>query len=416
MDAVVVGAGVAGLAAAGTLARAGWNVTILEARDRIGGRIHTLHDPLCPVPVELGAEFVHGMPRELFDLIHAHRLPAVEVSGGHLCYRDGRLEACDDFEKVEGLLAKMGEARQRDDESFERFLERVEADEETKIHAIDYVESFNAARKERISVHALAMQQEVEGDRAFRLAAGYDSVVTALFSAIPHERCRLHLNTPVERIEWRRGEVCIDGRFTAQRAIVTLPLGVLKAGVVRIDPKPAGLDSALEAVEMGNAARVVFRFRERFWDTREDLATMSFLHADHDWPWPVWWSSAPVQAPILTAWAGGPGAASDPQAALRTLAQLFQMPLSRVEEQYEAKHWHDWASDEWSRGAYSYVRAGGLASLEWFSQPVEETLYFAGEHTDTTGNWGTVHGAIASGLRAAVGTTEAAGPRAPKRS
>src|ERR1700681_356366 len=97
VDVIVVGAGVAGLAAAGELARAGVGVTIIEARDRIGGRVFTRHDPLCTVPIELGAEFVHGTPAELFDLIHGQGLLAVEVTGGHLCYRDGGLTDCGDW-------------------------------------------------------------------------------------------------------------------------------------------------------------------------------------------------------------------------------------------------------------------------------------------------------------------------------
>jgi monoamine oxidase len=407
VDILIVGAGVSGLAAAGELARAGHNVTIVEARDRIGGRVYTRHDPLCPVPIELGAEFVHGTPANLFALIHAHRLLAVEVTGSHLSYRAGRLNTFEEFfPSVEGLLAKMSEAASRGDESFETFLQRVDDDEETKSRATDYVEGFNAAYKDRISVHALARQQEAEesagGDRMFRLVAGYDTIATELYRAIPRERCRLYLNTPVHHIEWRRGEVTIDGRFTAPRAIITLPLGVLQAGTVRIDPQPASLRAALDAMEMGRARRIVFRFRERFWDAREDLATMSFMHGEHEASWPVWWSSAPLQTPILTAWAGGPKAlSSDPNQALDVLAKLLGMKRAGIEEQREATYFHDWASDPWSCGAYSYVRAGGLAAAEKLAEPIKDTLCFAGEHTDTTANWGTVHGAIASGLRAA---------------
>ena len=126
MDVLIVGAGVAGLAAAGELARAGHDVTIVEARDRIGGRVYTRHDPLCPVPIELGAEFVHGTPAALFDLIHSFRLLSVEVTGNHLCYRGGGLKACEDyFPSVEELLGKLSEAKNRRDESFEQFLTAV---------------------------------------------------------------------------------------------------------------------------------------------------------------------------------------------------------------------------------------------------------------------------------------------------
>ncbi len=405
-DVLILGAGVAGLAAAGELARAGLNIAVLEARDRIGGRIYTRHDALCPVPIELGAEFVHGAQEEIFRIVRAARLLAVEVTGGHLCYRDGGLTDCGDwFGSVEALLDKMSEAKDREDESFEQFLHGVEADEETKLRAIGFVEGFNAARQDRIGVHALARQQaaeEASGDRMFRLAGGYDAIPDELYGAIPRDRLRLHLNTPVDRIEWRPGEARC-GRFHAKRAIVTLPLGVLKSGRVVIDPEPPALRAGLDGLEMGNAARIVLRFRERFWNKREDLASMSFLHGERDAAFPIFWSSAPLEAPILTAWAGGPLAEQySESAAIDSLAKPLGMPRAELEDQLEAIYHHDWAADPYACGAYSYVRSGGLNKADKISEPLENTLYFAGEHTDTTGNWGTVHGAIASGRRAAL--------------
>lgn len=404
VDVLIVGAGVAGLAAAGELARAGVNVTILEARDHIGGRVHTRHDPLCPVPIELGAEFVHGTPAELFDLIHARGLLAVEVTGSHLCYRDGGLTDCGDwFDSVEELLGKLSAAKEREDEPFESFLKRVHADAEVKLRATDFVEGFNAAYRGRISVHALARQQEAEesagGDRMFRLVAGYDGIATELYRAIPRERRRLYLNAPVQRIEWERGGVRA-GRFEAKQTIVTVPLGVLKTGGLLFDPEPAVLRAGLAAMEMGNAVRFVFRFRERFWNSGEELAKMSFLHGEREPGLSVFWSSAPLEAPILTAWAGGPKAVdADPKEALAILAKM--LGRSDLEDQLEAAYFHNWETDPWSCGAYSYVLAGGLAAADRLAKPVENTLYFAGEHTDVTGNWGTVHAAIASGRRAA---------------
>ena len=90
---------------------------------------------------------------------------------------------------------------------------------------------------------------------------------------------------------------------------------------------------------------------------------------------------------------------SDPQAALAILGKV--LGRSDVENQLEATYFHNWETDPWSCGAYSYVRAGGLPAADRLAKAVDDTLYFAGEHTDVTGNWGTVHAAIASGRRAA---------------
>lgn len=406
MDALVIGAGVAGLAAAGELARAGVNVTILEARDRIGGRVNTRHDPLCAAPIEMGAEFVHGTPRELFDLIDKGGLLSVEVTGSHLCHRNGHLEDCGNwFDSVEAVLGRLEEAARRRDESFEQFLARVDSDEETKRRASSFVEGFNAADRDRISAHALARQERAEqssgSSRMFRLVAGYDAIPMELYRSIPRERCRIHLNTPVDRIEWRSGEVRA-GSFRASKAIVTIPLGVLQTRGVRIDPEPAMLTVGLQAMEMGNAVRVVLRFRERFWQKKQQLESASFLHSESEPVFGVWWTSAPLQAPTLTAWCGGPHAeGADAALAPDTVAKLLGMERREIEDQIENTYFHDWATDPHSCGAYSYVRAGGLAAADRLAEPIEHTLYFAGEHTDTSGNWGTVHGAIASGIRAA---------------
>jgi monoamine oxidase len=117
---------------------------------------------------------------------------------------------------------------------------------------------------------------------------------------------------------------------------------------------------------------------------------------------------------MLTAWAGGPkaGALQRLMASggdrcallnqcLTTLAKVFDLPLSDLEKLLSSWHTHDWHADEYARGAYSYVPAGALDAPERMAQPVEGTLYFAGEHTDTSGHWGTVHAALASGMRAA---------------
>jgi len=404
-EVLIIGAGVAGLAAAADLTRAGLNVTILEARERIGGRVCTVHDPLCPVPIELGAEFVHGMPDEIFRCIHRRHLLTVAVMGEQVCHEHGRLKKCGDwFESANEVLDQLNDAKQRPDEPFDRFLARLDAPDAIKLRVTNFVEGFNAADKSRISVHALARQEEAEeasGDGMFRIASGYDSFVSDLYSDIDPDRCRLRLNHEVKRIEWGRGQVKA-GRYSAPRAVLTVPLGVLKAGGLQIDPEPQALREGIDALEMGHAVRIVYRFRESFWEKRDELEGMSFLHDEKLPNFSVWWSSSPIYAPILTAWAGGPKAESAiHHDALEDLATILGCTRDQIEDECAASYKHDWAADPFARGAYSYVLSGGLQAADNLAEPVNDTLYFAGEHVDPTGNWGTVHGAIASGRRAA---------------
>ena len=106
-DVIVIGAGMAGLAAARELGRAGLSVCIVEARDRVGGRVFTVHDPECNVPIELGAEFIHGRAREIWDPLEKAGVEITEVDGDYWCNSDGHLSSCDFFEEVDSILDKM---------------------------------------------------------------------------------------------------------------------------------------------------------------------------------------------------------------------------------------------------------------------------------------------------------------------
>jgi monoamine oxidase len=203
--------------------------------------------------------------------------------------------------------------------------------------------------------------------------------------------------------------------------LVTLPLGVLQAranetGAVKFLPALAEKAAAAQSLAMGRVVKIVLRFRERFWeelelsrgDERVSLSDLAFLHAPGE-PFPTWWTQLPRRAPLLVGWAGGAQAdAFTSQAgrsirarALDTLARVLAFPRERIEGLLEESYTHDWGGDPFARGAYSYVPAGALGAQERLARAVDDTLYFAGEATNAEGHCGTVHGAIATGLRAA---------------
>ncbi len=146
---------------------------------------------------------------------------------------------------------------------------------------------------------------------------------------------------------------------------------------------------------------MVLQFHDRPWALAHER--MHFLFAQGEHP-PTYWTTAPRPSPLLTCWAGGPRALQTPNAptlqsaAHASLARIFGRPL---EPGLVAAHFHDWMADPFSRGAYSWAPAGAAEAASTLASPVEQTLFFAGEHTDTTGHPGTVHGALRSGLRAA---------------
>ena len=421
-DVLVLGAGVAGLAAALDLAAAGRRVTVLEARDRIGGRIFTRH---TAVPVELGAEFIHGLAPELWRMLREAALSTYELDGTQLCFDAGMLGPCGaDRGEAFALLDAMTrwvDAHPDRDESFASHLHRAGIAGPTADRASAYVEGFNAADRNVIGIEALAKQQRAEeaiaADRIFRIEQGYDALPRHLAERLLRAGGVLHTGAPVDRVSWGPRHIRMSGTragapFTLQaaQAVITLPLGVLHAGRVVFEPAPAAILEAARRLAMGPAQRMTLEFRSRFWADR--TPDLHFLFAENQ-PWPTWWTAMPGTAPTITAWAAGPKALqlaaatrSDPQAMRRaclgTLAEIFGLAAGAAEELLVGAHWHDWSSDPYACGAYSYAPAGALDASGKMAVPVLETLYFAGEHTDTSGHWGTVHGALRSGLRAAA--------------
>jgi len=187
-------------------------------------------------------------------------------------------------------------------------------------------------------------------------------------------------------------------------------------GAVRFNPELKEKQEAVGKLAMGMAMKVVLRFRERFWEQGVfqtqplggRLPPLGFLHSRDEY-FPTWWTSLPVRAPILTAWAGGPAAE---RLALRgeefvvgraldSLSRLFGLDRELLADLLVAWYTHDWQADPYARGAYSYIPVGGLDAPRLLAEPVEDTIFFAGEATDLDGQNGTVHGAMASGRRAA---------------
>ncbi|MGH7820326.1 MAG: FAD-dependent oxidoreductase, partial [Candidatus Binatia bacterium] len=196
-DVLVIGAGAAGLAAARELAARGFDVAVLEARGRIGGRIYSRRLPSLGTPIELGAEFVHGKSPDVWQIIEDARLTTHEVAGEPWCRHGGRLAPCERLlSRMDAFLDRMSGVPT--DRSFREFLEHDgrDAPPELRARALAYVEGFNAADAARISVRWLAesrkADEEIEGYRAYRILEGYGELVRHLAEPRGANRARLH--------------------------------------------------------------------------------------------------------------------------------------------------------------------------------------------------------------------------------
>jgi monoamine oxidase len=412
MDALIVGGGIAGLTAARHLTEAGLRVTLLEARERLGGRIYT--HSTGDFPVELGAEFVHGRPEEILSIAAEGAMPIIPIQGRFRRKINGEwAEAGNLMEKIDRLFGNL--PTEEPDESFQYYLDRSGEDDDVKQHALRYVEGFHAADPSLISARSLRRDSEaeeaIEGDHQYRVANGYESLVRTVADRIDRKLCDIVMNTPVNEIAWRQGQVIARAGLTeylASRAIVTLPLGVLKTNSVVFSPALPEKQNAMSFLEMGPVVRVSLCFQEKFWDRDPEMAELSFLFTD-DSQFPTWWTSNPLPYPILTGWAAGPNAGAHTgrskdeivRSAVQSLARIMRIAEPKLRRQMTESFMHDWQEDPFSRGAYSYAAVGGIGAARKLAEPVAGTLFFAGEATNSDGYNGTVHGAIATGLRAA---------------
>jgi monoamine oxidase len=256
-----------------------------------------------------------------------------------------------------------------------------------------------------------------------RPLSGYSSILTVLAGKLHRARVHLQLHTVVNAVRWRRGAVELEGSFmdqpfrvTAPKVIITVPVGVLQlprgaAGAIHFSPELEQKRAALAGIVSGPVLKVVLRFRAVFWEELDEgrYRDASFFHSPET-PFPTFWTSMPVRSPLLNAWIGGPPASAlsektDAQIvneAVESLHAMFGNSLPPGKSQLEAAFVHNWQRDPFARGAYSYVRVGHNDSARRsLAAALEDTLFFAGEATNTEGEPATVAGALQSGMRVA---------------
>lgn len=407
-DVVVIGAGAAGLLAARELGRRGRSVVLLEASDRLGGRMRTVGRPQAMAPIELGAEFVHGTPAITYGLLAEYGATVVDITAAN----DER------FGVAAQVLAHALD--DEEDRSVDALIERVGASAEAAEWTRRLVSGFDAADPSRASARVLAREwagEAAAGGAQSRPLGGYAALVDHLARTLDPQRVQLRTAAVVHDIA-RQADAVVVGlqrnggaqRVRARRAIVTVSLGVLAAAAPELGaiafapPLPARVRSALSALTMGPVVKVVLTFARPFWEHAHDDAFFSGSGA-----FPTLWTQLPVHANTLVAWAGGPVAerladTSDDERirlALDCAGAVFGDPAG-AEAAFIGGDVHDWQRDPFARGAYSYALVGGENAREVLVEAVDGVLWLAGEAVAPEGEGGTVAGALMSGAQAAA--------------
>lgn len=410
---IIVGGGVSGLAAAKALTTAGISVTILEARNRLGGRIHTIRDSRWPIPVEGGAEFIHGEAIETLDIVKEANLTTTSVSEDSICFENDTFRSNDSdnsWEEISKRIKDLG----KDDCSFSQFLLQkcLDLPPSALDGARDFVEGFEAADPDLVSTHWLC-EATTESEGSQRIKEGQFALCEAFLKGANSNLLNVYLEQPVRQISWGHRTVEVETtaqgsmKYHANSVLISVPLGVLKldpgeVGALRFAPPLLETEKLWKEHRVGEVVRINLLFKTPFWRKR---TSFSFLHTP-DFLFQVWWSQG--ELPILTGWTGGPKAkalakyssSEIVEQAIDSLGSAFNIGRTELANLLLDSQVFDWQKENYSRGAYAYVPVGGQSIVAQMAKPVDSTIYFCGEATEYRA-MGTVSGAIASGLRAA---------------
>lgn len=421
LDVVVIGAGAAGLAAAAELARAGVRVAVVEARERIGGRVWTRRDA-AGLALDMGAAWIHGATPANPVAALAQRFGAATLPSNYanlLIYDaagriDERRHATLDARLDAALAAAAAEraARTRDgrpDIALQAAIEPIAgALNPSARRELDYALNTIVEHEFGADTAQLSLLHYDAGFGAFPggdvlFADGYGQIIAGLAEGLA-----IHLGAVVQLVAHSAGGVRVQtsrGELHAARAVVTLPLGVLQAGTVRFEPElPAARLAATGRLGSGVLNKLYLRFPRRFWAREYEL--LGYV-GERRGAWAEWLNlAAYVDQPVLLGLnAGSYGRAlearDDRAIVAEALATLRAMYGDAVPEPtgYTLTRW---ASDPFARGSYSFVAVGaGPADHAALAAPQGDRLFFAGEHTSAE-HPSTVHGAILSGRRAAA--------------
>lgn len=407
-DVVVVGAGVAGLAAARRLTEAGWRVVVLEATSAVGGRVRTSRD--LGVPFDEGASWIHGTRgNPITEIASAAGARTVELDdesvaaidvGGRRWTAQELADAEADFDELLGQLAtEEGE----DDLSFEAALAEWDpgwSDDRLRAFFVSAYLTFDTGDLDQLS-STLYDEGEVFGGPEVVFTDGYDAVPAFLADGLD-----IRLGTPVEAVVWSDELVSVRTAvedFTASAAVVTVPLGVLKAGSIRFSPPlPAEKAAAVAAVGFGCVDKFLFVWDETFWDDTDFLVHTAerrdlfnyFVNLDR--------LHSGSHALLTFAYAAEARASED-----RPDDEIVALVMAHLREMYgpdvpppTAVRRTAWGRDPFTGGSYSFTAVTTrMRDFDRLAEPVGP-LHFAGEHTHRD-HFSTVHGAYLSGLRAA---------------
>ncbi len=402
-DVIIIGAGASGLMALNELSSAGYNCCIIEAAPIPGGRINTIEEKGFDHPVETGAEFIHGKLPLTTRLLKDAGIKYQEAEGKMTAVQNGKWLLDEEHDPHWGEFMKELK-RLKTDITVRQFLDKFSDEKYRSLRRSiqGFAEGFDLADIDKASMLSLGKEWTHMDQPQFRVIGGYKGLIDYLLQTAP---AAIHYSSPAYKIEHEKDKVIVhvsgNRQFESARLIITASPGIMLSGMIEFVPSLDELKDHWKLLGFGSVIKVLLQFKTPFWIDHEK--EIGFLLSDQEIP--TWWTQYPEQSNLLTGWLGGPGAkarATNTDAELlaisiRCLSTIFNYKPGSLKKELIHHKIICWANQPFSQGGYSYTTLFSKEAISKLSQPVNDTLFFAGEALCTGDSQGTVEAALQSG-------------------
>jgi monoamine oxidase len=425
-DVIIAGAGAAGLITARELSKKGLKVCILEAQDRIGGRIHTLRDGKFSSAVELGAEFVHGNLPITIGLLNEAHIAFQPVKGNGWQINEHSKKQKINFGQHWSLFEeKLKELKK--DCTLNDFLKNNFSQKKYSLlrnSVKRYAEGFDTADPKKASTMALRDEWLHEDESAqHRIKTGYDQLVDFLANEFKRNKGVIFFNAAAKKIHWEKNNVSILASekkiYTAKKLVLAVSLGILQAkqkrkNSLQFSPGIPNQIKMFRKLGFGSVIKILIEFKTAFWRNEKtekrlgkNLRQTGFIFSAEKIP--TWWTQLPEKSALLTGWLGGKeaeklGDESEEnifKISISSLSSIFQLSENEIKENISTWRIVNWNTDPYTLGSYSYATVASKEILKSIKPGIENTLFFCGEAFYEGKDMGTVEAALANGIQTA---------------